>query len=111
MWNRGQPNSAWKKMSGLTAILFGLLLQASLSAAEPPAKILDLSRWKLTLPVDTDCPGRPDEIKQPQLASFVDAQCFFVNEDRKGVVFRAHCGGSTTKGSKYPRCELRERSR
>ncbi len=86
--------------------LSGFFIPASLG--EPPAKVLDLSRWMLTLPVDTDRRGSPDEIKQPVLASFVDPDRFFVDEQRNGVVFRAHCGGKTTKGSRYPRCELRE---
>lgn len=92
----------------LAAILWGLVMQASLFAAQPPAMLLDLSHWKLTLPVDTDRHGRPDEIQPSELYSFVDVHHFFVNEEAKGVVFRAYCGGATTKGSKYPRCELRE---
>jgi hypothetical protein len=74
--------------------------------AQPPAEVLDLSRWKLTLPVDTDLPGRPDEIVQPKLSEFLDPGHFFVRE--KGIVFRAPCGGIPTRGSSYPRCELRE---
>lgn len=93
---------------GFAALLWVLVIPASLFGAGPPAKSLDLSRWMLTLPEDTDRPGTPDEIKQPELESFVDPRYFFVNEAADGVVFRAHCGGSTTKGSKFPRCELRE---
>lgn len=79
-------------------------------ALEPgvPAEKLDLSCWKLTLPVDTDLPGSPDEVRQPELASFVDPDHFFVDPQRRGVVFRAECGGFPTRGSRYPRCELRE---
>ncbi|MCS7238336.1 MAG: polysaccharide lyase family 7 protein [Thermoguttaceae bacterium] len=73
-----------------------------------PAELFDFSRWKLTLPVDTDRPGSPDEVTPSQLRTFVDGQFFFVDEDRKGVVFRAPCGGKPTRGSRYPRCELRE---
>ncbi|MEQ8790519.1 MAG: polysaccharide lyase family 7 protein [Pirellulaceae bacterium] len=90
------------------ATLLAVSVPAALSGAEPPAKSLDLSRWMLTLPVDTERAGTPDEVKQPELASFVDPRCFFVNAEADGVVFRAPCGGSTTKNSKYPRCELRE---
>jgi len=98
-------------MKGLVA--FTLLITVSAPAKPPdrPAKVLDLSCWKLTLPVDTDRPGRPDEIAQPQLKSFVDTKYFFANNAGDGVVFRAPCGGATTKGSKYPRCELREMNR
>jgi len=76
--------------------------------AVPPGKVLDLSRWLLTLPVDSERIGSPDEIRQPQLAEFDDAKHFFVDEESRGVVFRAECGGRTTKGSSYPRSELRE---
>lgn len=73
-----------------------------------PAGLLNLSRWKLTLPVDTNQPGRPDEIRPAELATFADVNCFFVNTAGDGVVFRANCGGVTTKGSEFPRSELRE---
>ncbi len=94
--------------SALKTMFWAAMSQTPLCAAEPPAKILDLSPWKLTLPVDTERPGHPDEIRQRELNSFQDPKHFFVNQTAQGVVLRAYCGGSTTKGSKYPRCELRE---
>lgn len=75
-------------------------------AAELPAKLVDLAAWMLTLPVSTQRPGRPDEIEQPLLARFSDAEHFFARDG--GVVLRAECGGVATKGSGYPRCELRQ---
>lgn len=77
-------------------------------AAQFPAQWLNLQAWKLTLPVETAQAGNPDEIKQPQLATFSDATYFHVNDARDGVVFQAPCGGATTGGSSYPRSELRE---
>jgi len=41
---------------------------------------------------------------------FQDRSTFFVEPRAKAVVFRAPCGGATTKGSKFPRSELREMS-
>jgi hypothetical protein len=79
-----------------------------IATAEPPAQRLELSRWKLTLPVDTCRPGSPDEISWPALESFSDQHYFFAHPQGPGVVFRAPSGGIPTKGSKYPRCELRE---
>ena len=96
-------------MRGLTGVLLILLIPA-VTAAQLPAKRLDLSNWMLTLPIDADHSGRADEVKQPDLASFTDPDWFFVDEESGAVVFRAHCGGATTKGSSYPRCELRERA-
>lgn len=73
-----------------------------------PGSILDLSGWRLTLPIDTPLPGTPDEIAAADLRTFSDARFFHIEPSGRGVVFRAPCGGATTKGSKYPRCELRE---
>jgi hypothetical protein len=103
-----EKNWPMKMSMASLATLASSLLFASALAAEPPGSVLDLSCWKLTLPIDTARPGRPDEITQPQLASFQDATCFFVSERGDSVIFRAHCGGRTSKGSAYPRCELRE---
>ena len=96
----------------IKTILFLITLTPfSLLADELPAQILDLRPWKLTLPIDVNKPlGSPDEVKQPILMTFVDARYFFLNSSKDGVVFRAPCGGATTKNSKYPRCELREMS-
>ncbi len=92
----------------MTLLCLFLFLQTSAIGIQPPAALLDLSNWRLTLPVDTERSGVPDEVEQPELQSFQDPSSFFVDADGGGVVFRAHCGGITTKGSSYPRCELRE---
>jgi len=73
-----------------------------------PSAVLDLKNWKLTLPVETSHAGNPDEIRQPELAGFIDTNYFRVNGSGNGVVFVAPCGGATTSGSGYPRSELRE---
>jgi hypothetical protein len=94
------------KSLGLMVLLFAF--SATRAAAEAPGQFLDLSHWKLTLPVGSQGSKDAEEIRQPQLATYQDRTCFFVDPKSKGVVFRAACGGATTKGSKYPRCELRE---
>ncbi len=85
-----------------------VILAGTAMADGLPSDVLDLSNWRLTLPVDTDREGKPDEIRQPELKSFVDPNYFYVPANETGVAFRAHCGGETTKGSGFPRCELRE---
>jgi hypothetical protein len=72
-----------------------------------PASILNLTNWKLTLPIDSSHAGSPDEIDQPELSTFQDSY-FHTNATGNGVVFAAPCGGATTSGSGYPRSELRE---
>jgi poly(beta-D-mannuronate) lyase len=74
--------------------------------ADTPSSVLDLTNWKLALPVDTPHAGTPDEITQPELATFSLNPYFW--RSGGGIVFRAHAGGATTKNSRYPRSELRE---
>lgn len=91
------------------ALLFSIFLfQHSLHADKLPAEVLDLSSWKLTLPTDNQRQGRADEISVEDLQTFSHPDFFFINADADGVLFRAPCRGKTTKGSKYPRSELRE---
>jgi len=91
--------AAWIAMAAMTSLL---------PAEIAPAERLDLSAWKLTLPIADGSSERPKEIKQPELSSFIHADYFFANSKANTVIFRAPCGGTTTKGSSYPRCELRE---
>jgi hypothetical protein len=74
-----------------------------------PASVLDLTNWKLTLPVDgCDDNEWADEIRQPQLSTFRDPRYFMVNS-AGGVVFRARVDGArTSSNTNYARSELRE---
>lgn len=96
------------RLAAIAVVVLCLTVGVTVRGSEPPAACLDLSNWRLTLPIDTDRPGTPDEVAQPDLATFVDPRYFHVDESGRGVVFRAHCGGETTRGSGFPRCELRE---
>jgi hypothetical protein len=93
------------------SLLVWLLLSSSVTVllAVSPSDRLDLASWKLTLPVDTPAKGVPDEVSGAALVGFVDTRHFFVDSEGR-VVFRAYCDGVTTKGSGYPRSELRETS-
>jgi hypothetical protein len=71
-----------------------------------PADLLDLTNWKLTLPVGSA--GSPTEIRQPELRTFSMSPYFVLDATGTGVVFQAHAGGVTTSNSGYPRSELRE---
>jgi len=73
-----------------------------------PAELLDLTAWKLTLPYDTQRAGSPDEVRQPELSTFADPNCFYLSSAADAVIFRATCGGPTTDNSTYPRSELRQ---
>ncbi|MDO6421822.1 polysaccharide lyase family 7 protein [Saccharophagus degradans] len=79
---------------------------------QPPApimryasQVIDLSWWKITLPINNAM-----EIYTPELLTYEIDPWFKLVEDEDGyaVQFRANHGGSTTGGSSNPRSELRE---
>lgn len=90
-----------------------------------PSQVLDLTNWKITLPIDADGDGRADEVRQPCLEvacydpdkdmynnpafkkPFTDGW-FHVNKKRDGVVFRAPVRAPSTVNSENARSELRE---
>lgn len=70
-----------------------------------PSQVLDLRAWKLTLPIGS--PGKPTEIKQPDLATYSNTDYCCVPLDG-GVRFRAAVNGVSTPNSHNCRSELRE---
>lgn len=68
---------------------------------------IDLSTWKVTLPV-----GNPTEVKPPEILNYATnpvLQDFMYNDSTDGsLVFYTYPGGATTTNSSYPRTELRE---
>lgn len=73
-----------------------------------PGQVLDLSSWKLQLPIGAS--EKPAEIEPTNLGRATGSRFFESTPDCAGVVFRAPVNGVTTKGSKNPRSELREMS-
>lgn len=73
-----------------------------------PGKILNLTNWKLTLPVNTGNKANPDEVKQPALNTYTNPDYFYTNKTSDAVTFRSTVDGFTTTGSNFPRSELRE---
>src|SRR5689334_938681 len=51
----------------------------------PPATLLDLTNWKLTLPIGDQ--GKPTEVKGPALSTFTAHPYFHMNAAGDGVVF------------------------
>jgi poly(beta-D-mannuronate) lyase len=76
-------------------------------SAQSPSDLIDLSNWYLTLPTGDD--GDPDQVHEPELATY-SGPAFHLDDAKDGVAFTADAGGATTKGSEYPRSELREMS-
>ena len=76
------------------------------TADKLPSAVINLTDWKLNIPI-AGSNGFSKEIVQPELNGYAD-DYFHVNTAGDAVVFRAHANGVTTKGSSYPRSELRE---
>ncbi|MEH1836673.1 MAG: polysaccharide lyase family 7 protein [Nostoc sp.] len=80
--------------------------------AQYPADVLDLSKWKLTLPISLNSPpnsNKATEIKQPQLKTYSNSEYFRLNAAKNGVLLKAIAGGArTSTNTAYPRSELRE---
>lgn len=71
-----------------------------------PGEVLDLRSWKLTLPTGSD--SSPIELLPIHLGGLLRSPWFHPTSGCDGLVFRAPVNGATTKGSNYPRSELRE---
>ena len=78
--------------------------------------VIDFSDWKITLPVDVNNDGSPDEYTPSQLdngsyRSLAALDGFmYDDEDGDGIIFHTQffADGATTTNSSYPRTELRE---
>jgi hypothetical protein len=97
----------------LRTAVIGLIAEASVCAM--PAKILDLSAWRETLPVAADGSAGADKIAasidQPKLAGFQARPWFHDTLGAEGpaVAFRANAGGArTSTHTLFARSELRE---
>jgi Alginate lyase len=77
------------------------------SALSGSGPVLDLSDWKLQLPVESGQSGQIEEVKWPALRSYA-SWYFHLNDAGDGMVFRATAGGQTTPGAKFARSELRQ---
>lgn len=72
---------------------------------------IDLSHWKVTLPVSND-EGKPYEIEPPEILDFASIKVakpyMYIDSTRGAIVFHAMPTSTTTKNTKYTRSELRE---
>ncbi|MDF1740346.1 MAG: polysaccharide lyase family 7 protein [Verrucomicrobiales bacterium] len=90
----------------LTAVLaLGLIGDV---AAKDAGDVINLSIWKLIIPMDDNGDDVADEVTMPTLRLFEDPDFFHLSEDKDSVVFRARSDAPKSEGSKYPRSELRE---
>jgi len=88
-----------------------VFVSATVSAQQPtPAEVLDLSCWKISLPIDPSGTGKATGIDEKQIAAgYVDKENFYVNEAGDGVVFSSPVKGVlTSKNTTYTRSELHD---
>lgn len=86
----------------LAALVLALGMGTGVAAAADGS--IDLSHWNLTLP--TGRQGKPDVIPTGQLTGGFTSEYFYRKDG--GLVFWCPVTGVTTKGTRYPRSELRE---
>ncbi|MBC3759170.1 polysaccharide lyase family 7 protein [Hyunsoonleella sp. SJ7] len=72
---------------------------------------IDLSHWKVTLPVTND-KGKPYEIEPPEILNFATNEIakpyMYLDSTDASIVFHAMPTASKTRNTKYTRSELRE---
>ncbi|GAA4269341.1 polysaccharide lyase family 7 protein [Hyunsoonleella aestuarii] len=72
---------------------------------------IDLSHWKVTLPVTND-KGKPFEIEPPEILDFAANEIakpyMYIDSTAGAIVFHAMPTASKTRNTKYTRSELRE---
>lgn len=76
-------------------------------AAKTPGEVIDLSFWKITLPMDDDGDKKPDEMDVKAIQNYSHPDFFYVNEDGH-VVFTAPNKAITTANTTNTRSELRQ---
>lgn len=72
-----------------------------------PAKQFDLSRWKITLPMDDNRDGKADEVMVKQLKKYYHPDYFYLDANHH-MVFTAPNKAVTTANSTNTRSELRQ---
>lgn len=74
-----------------------------------PGQNFDLSGWYLSMPMDHDANGKPDDVFEPYLVQgFEQPELFYTAEDG-GLVIKSYIKGvRTSKNTNYVRTELRE---
>ncbi|WGV98542.1 polysaccharide lyase family 7 protein [Vibrio sp. YMD68] len=101
------------KLKMMTTTMFAAVAFGANAAPTTPAEVLDLSCWKVTLPVSLTGGDRPTEFSETEIANgAMHPDYFYLNEAKDGVVFRSPIQGiKTSENTKYVRSELREMMR
>lgn len=90
----------------VTILVLGTL--GTVWAKNHAGDIINLSIWKLHIPMDDNGDGVADEVTMPTLRLFEDPAFFHLSDSGDKVVFRARCGDPLSEDSKFPCSELQE---
>ncbi|MGR5266117.1 polysaccharide lyase family 7 protein [Vibrio astriarenae] len=101
------------KLNLIAAALVTSTSFSAMATTQTPSDVLDLSCWKVTLPISLTGENKPTEFSEREIASGAQHnEYFYVNESGDGVVFRSPIAGvKTSNNTKYIRSELREMMR
>jgi hypothetical protein len=80
---------------------------SDLSSQAWPSRVLNLSDWKLEIPVTSGQWDQPEQVNWPALGTY-HSRFFYLNKEGNGAVFWANVGGAIIPGSIFARTELRE---
>ncbi len=99
----------------LSALVAGAAILTSPATAAPtgctyPAQVLDLTRWKVQLPIDDPNQSGTQilQVTRPRLNTYVLSPWFKPTSSCEGVQFRNAVNGVKTPNTTYARSELRE---
>ncbi|MGC4940287.1 polysaccharide lyase family 7 protein [Kribbella sp. DT2] len=105
-----RPLALLAALAASAAALTSAGTATAVPACTYPAEVLNLSRWKLQLPLDDPNQSGTQvlQISRPRLNTYVVNPWFTPNASCNGVQFRNAVNGVTTPNTSYARSELRE---
>jgi len=97
----------WKYMMGMAGwlLLSGSTFASGVPSAGAPGQHFDLASYKLQTPIAKH--DSVEEVAQPALHDFV-APFFYFDASAHAMVFNCPDNGAPTRGSHFPRSELRD---
>ncbi len=100
-------SSRWAFLAMATLGISTMVSAKSGDDAPAPGSQFDLSHWKITLPMDDNSDGKPDEVDVAEIQDYSHPDYFYL-DDQKRMVFVAPNKAITTANSTNTRSELRQ---
>ncbi|MEP2023255.1 MAG: polysaccharide lyase family 7 protein [Reichenbachiella sp.] len=97
---------ALSAVSTLVLLVLSSTYVSGQKAKEYQLPNIDLSHWKVTLPI-----GKPIEVSPPEILDYANNELlkpYMFNDSTDGSLVFYATPGATTRNTKYSRCELRE---